>query len=85
MRYYVRIRCVGGRTRDDERGASRKFTGRLDENEDERLRGLEADGGFLKELDVFAEGALESCWVADAVSIELPLKRETGTHQGRRQ
>lgn len=75
----------GGRTRDDKRGASRKFAGRFDENEDKRLRGLEADGGFLEELDVLAEGALESCWAADAMSIELPLKRETGTHQGRRQ
>lgn len=51
-----------GDTGDDERGTSRKFAGRLDEDEGERLRRLEADGGFLEELDVLAEGALEGCW-----------------------
>lgn len=57
------VRCEKkGGTGDDERGTSRKFAGRLDEDEAERLRGLEANGGFLEELDVFAEGALESCW-----------------------
>lgn len=49
-------------TGDDERGTSRKFAGRLDEDEGEGLRRLEANGGFLEKLDVLAEGALESCW-----------------------
>lgn len=51
-----------GRTRDNERGALCEFGGRFNEDESEGPWRLEADGGFLEELDVLAEGALESCW-----------------------
>lgn len=63
------VKCLGvgrkreeGRTRDDERGASCEFGGCFNEDECEGSWRLEADGGFLEELDVLAEGALESCW-----------------------